>query len=245
MRIAIIADIHGNDLALDAVLTDIARRSVDQIIDLGDCASGPLWPRETMERLTELDLSTVRGNGDREMAELPREKMGPSEGFGYDATTPEQRRRLGALPFRRDVAEGIVAFHATPTSDEQYLAEEIENGRLIRGNPWRIAERLGNLEATLILCGHSHQAGIVRLPDGRTILNPGSVGCPAYRDDVHVSESGSPHARYAIVETKPGGGFGFEMMLQPYDHEAAARRAEANSRPDWAYGLRTGLMPPR
>lgn len=55
MRIAVLADIHGNVLALDAVLDDLRRRGgADLIVNLGDCVSGPLWPRETMERLEAL-----------------------------------------------------------------------------------------------------------------------------------------------------------------------------------------------
>ncbi|RWE04771.1 MAG: metallophosphoesterase, partial [Mesorhizobium sp.] len=55
MRIAVLADIHGNVLALDAVLADLERRGgADLIVNLGDLVSGPLWPRETMERLEAL-----------------------------------------------------------------------------------------------------------------------------------------------------------------------------------------------
>ena len=62
MRVAVIADIHGNLLALEAVLADLKGRGADLVVDLGDCASGPLWPRETMERLHGLEALTVRGN---------------------------------------------------------------------------------------------------------------------------------------------------------------------------------------
>jgi predicted phosphodiesterase len=53
MRIAIIADIHGNLPALEAVLADIEHRTVDRVINLGDCVSGPLWPREVCDRLMQ------------------------------------------------------------------------------------------------------------------------------------------------------------------------------------------------
>ncbi|CAH2407389.1 hypothetical protein MES5069_60041 [Mesorhizobium escarrei] len=69
MRIAVLADIHGNVLALDAVLDDLRQRGgADLVVNLGDCVSGPLWPRETMERLEALALPTVRGNHDRRVA---------------------------------------------------------------------------------------------------------------------------------------------------------------------------------
>ena len=65
MRIAVIADIHGNLPALEAVLIDIARRHVDRTINLGDCVSGPLWPREVCDLLMASDDLTIRGNHDR------------------------------------------------------------------------------------------------------------------------------------------------------------------------------------
>ena len=75
MRIAVLADIHGNVLALDAVLDDLKRRGgADLTINLGDCVSGPLWPRETFERLEALDLPTVRGNHDRRVAVDPADE---------------------------------------------------------------------------------------------------------------------------------------------------------------------------
>ena len=99
MRIAVIADIHGNILALEAVLADLARRGgADRVINLGDCVSGPLWPRETMERLEALGWPTVRGNHDRRVANDPLEEMGPSDKFAHDRLTPEQRDWLGTLP---------------------------------------------------------------------------------------------------------------------------------------------------
>ena len=65
MRIAVISDIHGNALALKAVLADMETRAVDRVVNLGDVASGPLWPLQTMEILAGRDWTTVRGNHDR------------------------------------------------------------------------------------------------------------------------------------------------------------------------------------
>ncbi len=244
MRIAVLADIHGNIVALEAVLADLQHRKPDVVVNLGDCASGPLWPRETIECLHGLDWLTVRGNHDRQVATLSPDEMGPSDRFAFDQLTPEERARLGTLPFRLTVAPGIEAFHATPSSDTQYLLDEVEGGRLVRDRPEAIAKRLGDVDAKLVLCGHSHRARVVELHEGPTILNPGSVGCPAYEDTTHVSESGSAHARYAIVEERPDGRFAFELILVPYAHMEAAHHAEANGRPEWAHALRTGFMLP-
>ena len=78
------------------------------------------------------------------------------------------------------------------------------------------------------------------------MLNPGSVGLPAYDDPAepaHVSESGSPFARYAVLRLADGAVTGVDQIALAYDHEAAARRATSNGRPEWAYALRTGRMP--
>jgi len=244
MRIAVLADIHGNALALEAVLEHLAQRKPDVVVDLGDCASGPLWPRETLERLAALDAKTVRGNHDRWLATLSPDEMGPSDRFALEETSAGQRARLGALPFRLEIVPGVLAFHATPESDNEYLLDVVENRRVVRDRRDAIAARLGSVDTRLVLCGHSHRPDIVQLPGGPLILNPGSIGCPAYEDGTYVSESGSTHARYAIIEPLDDGTFGLELLAVPYDNEAAARRAEDNGRPEWAHGLRHGFMPP-
>src|SRR5947208_11893823 len=104
MRIAVIADIHGNILALEAVLDDLrSRGGADITVDLGDCVSGPLWPAETFARLQDLGAITVRGNHDRRTALDPWDAMGPSDRFAYDRLTAEQRESLSALPIRAEV----------------------------------------------------------------------------------------------------------------------------------------------
>jgi hypothetical protein len=88
---------------------------------------------------------------------------------------------------------------------------------------------------------------VVQLSGGPLILNPGSVGVPAYEADepAHVSETGTPHARYAMLEIGPDEVLSFEFRAIPYAFEEAALRAEANGRPNWAHALRTGFMPDR
>jgi len=249
MRIAVIADIHGNLPALEAVLADIeARGGADLLVDLGDRASGPLWPRETLDRLARVECVAVRGNHDRQVATLAAELMNASDRYTLDEITDEQRQALGALPEEAWIGEGILAIHASPGADTAYLLDRIEDGELVRDRLDDIEARLAKSgDARIVLTAHSHRADMVRLAGGTTIINPGSVGCPAYDDDAppHVSESGSPHARYAIVT--PGAGEDLPEVLfvgLRYDNEAAAQRAEANAREDWAHALRTGFMPP-
>lgn len=244
MRLAIIADIHGNSLALDAVLADIDRRGVRDIVNLGDVASGPLWPREAVARVQARGIPTLRGNHDRWVAEGG---MGASDAFARDRLDASQQAWLGALPTQLAVAPHVLAFHARPEDDNSYLMEEVVAGRLVPSAAAAVAARLGPVAARLILCGHSHLPGVLRLEDGRIVLNPGSVGCPAYDDPTppaHVSESGAPFARYAIADIAEGTLLGCEMIALPYDHEAAARQAEAAGQADWARALRTGLIRP-
>lgn len=250
MRIAVFADIHGNFLALEAALTDLARRGgADLTVNLGDLVSGPLWPRETIERLMDLDWPTVRGNHDRRAATDPLAEMGPSDRFARDRLTAAQRDWLEALPVTLELAPGILAFHARPDHDERYLTEVIADGRLARAPLSLIEKRLAGIDRShrLLLSGHSHRPDLVRLPDGRMLFNPGSVGDPAYRDDTapaHVSEQGSPLARYGLVETEGAGAIvNVEFRAVAYDHEAAAFRADESGRPEWAHALRTGFMP--
>jgi diadenosine tetraphosphatase ApaH/serine/threonine PP2A family protein phosphatase len=106
--------------------------------------------------------------------------------------------------------------------------------------PDAVAARVAGRSERLILCGHTHVPLQVKLPDGRTVANPGSVGLPAYdwdRPHYHVMESGSPAARYAVVD---GDTLDVDLIAVAYDHEAAAQKAEAEGRSDWAIALRTG-----
>lgn len=251
MRIAVLADIHGNVLALDAVLDDLKRRGgADLTVNLGDSVSGPLWPRETFARLEALNLPTVRGNHDRRVAADPADDtMWPSDVYAQARLTETQRQMLFAQPLTLEIAPGIIAFHARPDHDEKYLADTIVNGQLVRAPLAAIRRRLKTLDPAcrIALCGHSHRAELIRVPDGPVIFNPGSIGCPAYDDSTppaHVSEQGSAHARYGIVTLGSNGQPDrFEAIAVDYDHEAAARQAEQAGRPEWAHALRTGFMP--
>ncbi|MFI0845341.1 metallophosphoesterase family protein [Mesorhizobium sp. IMUNJ 23232] len=247
MRIAVIADIHGNVLALEAVLADLARRGgADLTVNLGDCVSGPLWPRETVERLMSLDWPTVRGNHDRRVAQDTLDEMWESDRFAHERLSPAQRDWLVNLPMQVSPAPSILAFHARPDHDEKYLTENIVDGGLVRAPVATIARRLTGLDRAvrLVLAGHSHRPELVELPGGPIVFNPGSVGCPAYFDPdtpAHRSEQGSPHARYGIVDID-GDDFGFQAFAIRYDHEAAARQAAEAGRAEWAEGLRTGFI---
>jgi predicted phosphodiesterase len=245
MRLSVVADIHGNLLALEAVLEDIRRRAADCTINLGDCVSGPLWPRETMDLLDTLGLITVRGNHDRWVAETPRERMYASDAFAFDVLTAKQRTQLGALPAQCYLEDtNIAAVHGTPRDDNQYLLEHVIAGQLGLAPLESITRQLGGIQSSLYLCAHSHLPRVVQASAGTLIVNPGSVGCPAYSDPnppAHVSAVGSPHARYALLDEQSGHWI-VELIAVEYDWGAASTRALENGRLEWAQSLATGFI---
>jgi putative phosphoesterase len=238
MRLAVISDIHGNLVALEAVLADIEHHAPDVIVNLGDCVTSPLWPRETFELLDTLALPTVRGNHDRLVAHPEPESLNRSVSFTIDSLEREQRNALGALPPTLQIDDDVLAVHGRPARDDKYLLERKVDGqlRLVAGDV--LAERIGASRAGLVLCGHSHHQHMASTPDGRIVLNPGSVGCPRYADDTdpRTTEASSPHARYAVA-TRRAGGWSFQMIALDYGWEPVLERARINARPDWAAGF--------
>ncbi len=239
-EIAVIADTHGNAWALEAVLADITRRGVTTIVNLGDDANGPLDPLRTVALLRASGAVHLRGNGDRMTGE-----GGPtarrSALFARARLDDDALRWLRERPMQAH-GDGWLAFHATPRSDEEYFLENVAAGKTVLAPRAEIAVRLGPVEASLVLCAHTHIPRLVRLADGSTILNPGSVGLPAYEDDAptpHVVENGHPHARYAIVR-RDSAEWRAEFHAVPYDWATAAATARAAGWPRWAHYLETG-----
>lgn len=233
MRIALIADVHGNVLALEAVLRDFQRRGVDAVWNLGDHLSGPLWAAATADRLMSERMLHVRGNHDRQLLDR-------SDAAAFGELTDEHKAWLAALPAAVR-AQGVLLCHGTPVSDAEYLLERPDGSGLAASAD--IVRRLEGTAERVVVCGHTHIPRVVTLPGGRVVVNPGSVGLPAYHADDHDMECGSPHARYAIVE-KHGDAIMVEQLALEYDWESAARKADAGGRPDWAHALRTGYALP-
>lgn len=235
--IGFLADIHGNAWALEAVLADARRRRVSEFVNLGDVLYGPLAPRRTFELLTEINLvAQVRGNQDRLILDGPEN---PTLDWVRCDLGEGPLRWLADLPLVATYQNWLLC-HGSPASDTCYLLEDVSGG-LPRVRTEREIENLlqGN-KARWIGCGHTHVQRLVRLNSGKTVVNPGSVGLPAYDEEVpvpHVIESFSPHARYASVEDTT-----VSFHLVEYDWNTAARKATELGRPDWARGIATGRM---
>jgi diadenosine tetraphosphatase ApaH/serine/threonine PP2A family protein phosphatase len=245
MRFAAIADVHGNYLALEAVIADIRAQGIDAIVDLGDMASGPLDARRTMDTLMALDAVHVLGNHDRYLIDRPPEKMGSWDRPAHVQLEPKHLDWLRAVPPTRVYRDEVFLCHATPDRDDLYWLETVlPDGTVKMASLEAIEQAAGGIPQRLILCAHTHVARAVRLSDGRLIVNPGSVGSPGYRDVhpfPHVIEAGTPDARYAILELE-GGAWRATFRHVPYDHEAMAALARRNGQAELASALATGWI---
>lgn len=248
MQFAAIADIHGNCAALEAVLADIVALGITDIVNLGDCFSGPLEAARTADMMLLLDMDavqTVRGNHDRYLIETPSDALAPSDAHAHAQLSQRHFDWLRRLPVSAIYREEAYLCHATPQNDNVYWLEAVSGEGHVFLKPLEEIEALAEgIEQSLILCGHSHIPRAVQLSDGRLIVNPGSVGCPAYDDDkpfFHKVETGHSMASYAVMK-KTASGWVPEFRNVPYDYMAMSRLAAANGRSDWAMALATGRV---
>ena len=245
MRLAIVSDIHGNLPALEAVIEDIKTRAPDMVVNLGDCVSGPLWPREVCDLLMSLNWPTIRGNCDRAVGTTPREVLGASDAYAYDCLDSQHLEWLANLLKPHVIAKDVFACHGTPAADDEYLIDKIAGDVLIAPRPEEVAKKLREVAEPIILCGHSHVPRIVQTSSSTTVVNPGSVGLPAYDNEFqgkkYYAESGSPHARYAIL-TGRNKKFTADLIAVDYEYEMAAQKAHREHRQEYVRALRQGTM---
>lgn len=241
--IAVIADVHGNSDALLAVLADIDGQGLETILNLGDHLSGPLAAGETADILLGREMISLRGNHDRYLIEQAPEEMGPSDRVAYGQLSPAHLEWLGALPVLHEISGEILMCHGTPESDEMYWLERVlPTGEVAFRDHGGIEAFGAGQDFPLILCAHTHTPRAVRLGDGRLVVNPGSVGLPAYDDTepvYHIMQTGAPDARYAVVE-KVGGDWKVCFKSVPYDATRMAALAREAGRDDWANAVATG-----
>ena len=240
MRIAVVSDIHGNLPALEAVFKDIRRRGVDQVVNLGDSLSGPLLPLETAQYLMGQNWIHIAGNHERQI--LDPDARAPVDVYAFSQLTHKELGWIASLDTCLELSSGILLCHGTPGSDRDYLLETVEPTGVRIASSDEILTRLGEAKAELILCGHTHFPRSVRLQRGQLIINPGSVGMPSFDDAYcypHVIETGSPDARYAIVE-KQGGEWVSSLIAVPYPYKEMVSLARSRGMQDWAYCINSG-----
>lgn len=229
-RIAILSDIHGNLPALEACVADATRMRCTAFANLGDIASGPLWPSETVEYLMARNWPTIAGNHERQAT--GQEEAGETDRFARARLNEAQLAWMASLPRDMTLPNDVRCHHARPGNDLEYLLEDKIDGKMRRASEDDVVARLAGERYPLFLHGHSHLQRDVTLPDGRRIVNPGSVGLPSYFEGEAEDD---PRACYAILE-----GHAVEMRHVAYDHSAAASKAEREGFGKWARNLRVG-----
>ncbi|GGF52619.1 DNA methylase [Azorhizobium oxalatiphilum] len=244
MRIAVISDVHGNAIALKAVLEHLKSAHADLIVNLGDLVSGPFDPALAADMQMDLDAATLAGNHERQVL---AGSTGRVDAFARQRLSAAHLDWMARLPPTLSLADGeVFACHGSPAGgDLEYMLEDVSEGRVRLSEEDAIRPRIAGIGAAkVVLCGHSHTPRLLTL-DGVLLVNPGSVGLPAYRDlePPHVVETGAPHARYAVLE-RLASGWAVDMRAVPYDFEAAGRQAEQHDRPDLAHAVRTGTYRP-
>jgi diadenosine tetraphosphatase ApaH/serine/threonine PP2A family protein phosphatase len=177
--LALLYDVHGNLPALEAVLAECRADRVERFLLGGDYSAFGPWPRETLERLDELEVvAWIRGNGERWLVEEPEV---PAEARAFVETAldaarddlgDDRIRRLYGLATEAEV-EGILYCHGSPVSDIESFAPEPDEGE---------ERMLGGIRDRTVVFGHSHQQFRRRGPNRTELVNPGSVGMPLDRD---------------------------------------------------------------
>jgi predicted phosphodiesterase len=169
VRVAALYDIHGNVPALEAVLADVERAGVDQIVWGGDVALGPM-PAATLARMRELGGRCVSGNCDREMVEDFDGGGGTAWARAIDRADRDYLAAFEPTVSLDIDGIGPVLFcHGSPRSDEE---------RITRATPpEHLAPMLDGVAERVVVCGHTHQQFDLRAGDHR-VINAGSVGMP-------------------------------------------------------------------
>jgi predicted phosphodiesterase len=230
MRTALVSDVHGNAVALEAVLADLDREPVDQVVALGDIAQGGPQPAEVIDRVTALGWPVVLGNADDFL-------LDPAAG-GEEATERQLAERawsvehLGAerLETIRRFAptvgaelgggQTLLAFHGSPGSYDDFL---------FPATPERVFRvLLGDARASVLAGGHIHLQFLRRVGDA-VFVNPGSVGL-SY-DHEQEGLHADPWAAYAVVETDASGGLEIAFRRVPFETAELVEAALASGMP--------------
>ena len=243
---AIISDIHGNSLAIEAVLKDIRSRSIDKIINLGDHFFGALEPEAVAGLLRSNEMLSISGNTDREILQSIDSGFTKEGMERVKADLSEQSIVwLRTLPQTATCDGLFFVCHGTPDSDDEYLLEKVTAKGVFVHNDEDLINRTSFITERIILCGHSHINRVIYLSNNKIILNPGSVGLPAYLGNGEhrfAMESMTPHAKYAIVHATSDG-INIEQVLCAYDWHKASESARRNGNEKWAQFLLHGRMP--
>jgi len=236
MRVAVISDMHGNDLAFEVVEADISAQRVDQIVCLGDAIQGGPQPAQVVQRLRRLNCPVVMGNADawlisgEETADegIPPErlkKMGEIRLWSLSQLTEDDVDFIAnfqptvTIELQHDL--DLLCFHGSPTSfDDIILPAAPEE---------EFQKYLGRYAGHVLTGGHTHAQQIRRLGD-LFFFNPGSVGFAYSHNQPENNFQADPWAEYAIL-TAENGHVGLEFRRVPFDAQALIRIYRESGRP--------------
>ena len=228
MRLALISDQHGNDVAFRAALEDVELLGVTEVVCLGDAVQGGTEPAQTLDRLAALGCETVLGNADAFLLEVDDDSPEPVterqlevRDWTLSQLAPSQLEQIRAFtPVVRRELDGVslLLFHGSPRSYDDVLLPELGGEAL---DPF-----LGH-DAALLAGGHTHLQWTRRIGDA-LYVNPGSVGVSYDRHpDPPVLR---PLAEWALV-TVEDGAVAVEFRQVPYAIEDFRIAAEESGRP--------------
>ena len=234
MRLALLSDQHGNDVAFQAVLKDVERIGVDEAVCLGDVVQGGTQPAETLDRLASLGCETVLGNADAFLLEIPDDSPEPVterqlevRDWTLAQLRAEHLEQIRAfVPVVRREHEGLVLvlFHGSPRSYDDVLLPELGGEAL---------EPFVGQDAALLAGGHTHLQWTRRIEEA-LYVNPGSVGI-SY--DRHADSLAlRPLAEWALV-TLENETVAVEFRQVPYSIDDVLAAALRSGRPyadEWA-----------
>jgi len=234
LRLAVISDLHGNRLALDAVLAEIDREGVDRMICLGDVAVGPMGG-DAIARVRELGCPVILGNWDdafvtglmtpppdetaaavNEIHAWWGEQLAPDDRAWLQTLVPSLELELDGTP--------ALAFHGSPRSYDDTIFSTTPDDEL--------EAMFAEERPPLLLGGHTH-VQLLRRWNESLLVNPGAVGLPFFAwwpRRVRIA----PWAEYAIVSADAGR-LQVDLRRTTYDFEALLRHARASGMPhsDW------------
>jgi putative phosphoesterase len=203
MRIALFADIHGNLVSMEAVLDDIRKSDVDQIVFLGDTATFGPYPHDVIRRLRQLDYPCVLGNHDQFLIDpesMPSLNWVPS--WYREQVTKRDIEYLKtfkpSIEIQLDADNTLLCYHGSPRSNTENIFPLTP--------PEELDEMIGYRKTTVLAGAHTHLQ-MLRQEKGMTIVNSGSVGQP-FEEVPYPPKPGPrrflPWAEYAIINWTNG-----------------------------------------
>ncbi|HEY1390365.1 MAG TPA: metallophosphoesterase family protein [Ktedonobacterales bacterium] len=237
MRIGLIADIHGNLMALETVLAELAREPLDQLVCLGDVAALGPQPGEVLARLRALGCPVVMGNTDAWLLAPPSAVDG--DRFDRALTqwtiaqlTDDDRAHIASFPPTIELALGdgraLLCFHGSPRSYDDVIVATTPDDEL--------RAMLGDIQATILAGGHTHLQMLRRFGDAH-LVNVGSVGLAG----VGAATQKNQHVRWAEYAVVDSDGDRLEIALRRtplnVDQMVAVARASGMPEVEWWAGL--------